>query len=673
MKDDNKPNLLIYILLTVVFVVLIASCGGGGGGGGGMSYASDSNMPKNGGDASGWGTGTETGSGGIGGSSIQEDNATLLLGQSAALSYQKVDIDLIVNGEHFAINNVTATTTTEVLPKIPIGATVSGTATIYLNGGTTRTALLEMTEIGIHNNLVFKVPYNYKCVDATSVTEITSGTYFSRDGIDLSSYTVSPIIGWKCQNDGSVHAGGYITGVRGDITLEPLFDTGVTYNITYVSPITSQSVLNDTYTSAASKTLPVLSESNLTFAGWYDNQSYNGQPVVTIPLGTTGDKTYYAKWTARVTFDSNGGVVSYGTDNVTYNSPVNAPPVPTRSNYNFGGWYTDSACTIAYNFTAPVMQDITLYAKWNVIPHSLSFDLVLLSATGGPSTTTFNQHEGCSLPSGTPTCSGLTFAGWYSDSSYTTAVISIPIGTNHDVTLYAKWTATVTFYKNDGTTTVHTTQNDIDYGGYATTPSNPSWTDHRFLGWYADSACTTEFDCTTQQIMQDTSVYAGWIVSFSGNGEKGVIHEMGKTNYDVELLDFNRPATQNCGAFTLTNSHSGTIMNVNLNILGTNSSTGWNHGGLKLTSGSNNQGGTINVVFTTTSTTGATLELGFKTDNSGDIQVENVTANFSVAAGCTVSDMKVGDTTYSDFSVFINAAINDKNSSRKASFKITRN
>lgn len=636
-----------------------------------LAFAPDNNMPNNGGDAGGWGTGTDTGGGGIGGSTIQEENATLLLGQSAALSYQKVDIDLVVNGEHFAINNVTATTTTEVLPNIPLGATVSGTATIYLINGTTRTALLEMTEIGIHNNLVFKVPYNYTCVDASSVAEITSGTYFSRDGIDLSSFTNHPVIGWKCQEDGSVHAGGYITGVRGDITLEPLFDTGVTYNITYVSPITSQSVPNDTYTSAASKTLPVLSESNLTFAGWYDNQSYNGQPVATIPLGTTGDKVYYAKWTAAVTFNGNGGVVSYGTDSVTYNSPVSTPPVPTRSNYNFGGWYTESACTTAYNFTAPVTQNITLYAKWNVIPHSLSFDLVLSSATGGPSTTTFNQHEGCSLPSGTPTCSGLTFAGWYSDSSYTTAVTSISIGTDHDVTLYAKWTATVTFYKNNGTNTVYTTQNDIDYGGYATAPSNPSWTDHRFLGWYADSACTTEFDCTTQQIMQDTSVYAGWIVSFSGSGEKGIRYESGKTNYDVELNDFQNDAPRNYASFSINNNTPSAVMNVNLIIIGTNKSVGDNHGGLKLTSGTGSLGGTINIVFTTTSS--GTLELGFKRAASHDIQVENVTANFAVDPNCTISDMKVGNTTYTDFNSFINDATTVTDSSIRASFTITRN
>lgn len=513
MKDDNKPKLFIYILLTVVFVVLIASCGGGGGGGGGgmVAFAPDNNMPNNGGDAGGWGTGTDTGGGGIGGSTIQEENATLLLGQSAALSYQKVDIDLVVNGEHFAINNVTATTTTEVLPNIPLGATVSGTATIYLIGGTTRTAVLEMTEIGIQNNLVFKVPYNYTCVDASSVAEITSGTYFSRDGIDLSSFTNHPVIGWKCQEDGSVHAGGYITGVRGDITLEPLFDTGVTYNITYVTPITSQSVLDDTYTSATSKTLPVLSESNLTFAGWYDNQSYNGQPVATIPLGTTGDKTFYAKWQARVTFNYNGGNgISPNYIDVPYNTPVQATDAPqtSKSNYSFGYWCTDYNCTAQYSFGVPVTQNITLYAKWNPIPYTVTYSVPSdIGVTVSPSQyTVVSGLDPLPTPS---TVSGLTFGGWYTDSSLNDnyKITKILPGESGDRTLYGKWTATVTFDGKGGQVSYN--QGTVIYNNTVHKPDNPTKTNYEFGGWYTDSACTSAYNFNSI-VTNSFTLYAKW-------------------------------------------------------------------------------------------------------------------------------------------------------------------
>lgn len=46
---------------------------------------------------------------------------------------------------------------------------------------------------------------------------------------------------------------------------------------------------------------------------------------------------------------------------------------PDNCSYTFGGWYTDSACTMAYNFSDPVTGDLILYAKWiahEVLPTS---------------------------------------------------------------------------------------------------------------------------------------------------------------------------------------------------------------------------------------------------------------------------------------------------------------
>ena len=37
---------------------------------------------------------------------------------------------------------------------------------------------------------------------------------------------------------------------------------------------------------------------------------------------------------------------------------------PQLKGYTFGGWYTDEACTQAYDFSTPVTADLTLYAKW---------------------------------------------------------------------------------------------------------------------------------------------------------------------------------------------------------------------------------------------------------------------------------------------------------------------
>ena len=46
------------------------------------------------------------------------------------------------------------------------------------------------------------------------------------------------------------------------------------------------------------------------------------------------------------------------------NGSVTKPADPTRDGYTFAGWYTDAACTKAYDFATAVTSDLTLYAKW---------------------------------------------------------------------------------------------------------------------------------------------------------------------------------------------------------------------------------------------------------------------------------------------------------------------
>lgn len=65
-----------------------------------------------------------------------------------------------------------------------------------------------------------------------------------------------------------------------------------------------------------------------------------------------------------VTFNSNGG--SDVPEQIRANAAATKPADPTRSGYDFGGWYTDEAFTTEYTFTESekVTQALTLYAKW---------------------------------------------------------------------------------------------------------------------------------------------------------------------------------------------------------------------------------------------------------------------------------------------------------------------
>lgn len=64
----------------------------------------------------------------------------------------------------------------------------------------------------------------------------------------------------------------------------------------------------------------------------------------------------------KVSFETGeGSKVDFQT---TADGKLVKPADPTRDGYTFSGWYTDEACTQAYDFIAPVTADLTLYAKW---------------------------------------------------------------------------------------------------------------------------------------------------------------------------------------------------------------------------------------------------------------------------------------------------------------------
>jgi uncharacterized repeat protein (TIGR02543 family) len=63
-----------------------------------------------------------------------------------------------------------------------------------------------------------------------------------------------------------------------------------------------------------------------------------------------------------VTFFSSGA--TYATQPVISGEKAVKPADPTRIGFIFGGWFTDSSLTTAYDFNNPVTADMTLYAKW---------------------------------------------------------------------------------------------------------------------------------------------------------------------------------------------------------------------------------------------------------------------------------------------------------------------
>ena len=75
--------------------------------------------------------------------------------------------------------------------------------------------------------------------------------------------------------------------------------------------------------------------------------------------------------TYTVTFDSNGGS-AVTAQSIEAGQKGTKPADPTKANYAFAGWYSDSGLTQAFDFNTPISTDITLYAKWNEIINSVT-------------------------------------------------------------------------------------------------------------------------------------------------------------------------------------------------------------------------------------------------------------------------------------------------------------
>ncbi len=113
-----------------------------------------------------------------------------------------------------------------------------------------------------------------------------------------------------------------------------------------------------------------------------------------------------------VTFDANGHGTAPEAQTVEAGKTAVKPADPTEAGWKFDGWFTDKACTAAYDFSAPVTADLTLYAKWtkdgelvnpftDVHESDYFYDAVLWAAnanpqvTAGTSPTTFSPNATC--------------------------------------------------------------------------------------------------------------------------------------------------------------------------------------------------------------------------------------------------------------------------------------
>ena len=148
----------------------------------------------------------------------------------------------------------------------------------------------------------------------------------------------------------------------------------------------------------------------------------------------------------------------------------------------------------------------------------------------------------------TPTRTGYTFAGWYTEESGDTKIdASTQVSIASDHTLYARWTAktyTVTFNANGGETP--TESKSVTYAAtYGDLPT-PTRTGYTFAGWYTAKSGGTKIEASsTVSITSEQTLYARWTaktytVTFDANG--GTVSTSSKSvTYDATYGDLPEP------------------------------------------------------------------------------------------------------------------------------------
>lgn len=193
---------------------------------------------------------------------------------------------------------------------------------------------------------------------------------------------------------------------------------------------------------------------------------------------------YYDKQEVTVTFDANGGTLTGETKTKTGpDGKLASLPTPTRSSYSFDGWYTQEAGGTEVTTDTVFKTDTTVYAHWTytggggggggTTRYTLTYE-----SNGGTSYSSTTHAYGTVVKlDKTPTRSGYTFDGWYSDSALKNKITSITMNSNK--TVYAGWTKT----------------------GSATTPDALNGEDHiAYISGYPDGTVRPEANITRGEV-----------------------------------------------------------------------------------------------------------------------------------------------------------------------------
>jgi uncharacterized repeat protein (TIGR02543 family) len=297
----------------------------------------------------------------------------------------------------------------------------------------------------------------------------------------------------------------------------------------------SLNTITVTYDTLPSTLSPLPIRPGYTFQGYYTTSSgfgiiyFNANGTAARLWDRDENTTLFAQWTAitySVTLDKQGGTGGTSTISATSGSATPSITVPSRTHYNFQGYYTGTggSGTKIYNSDGSAVSstwNITntiLYAYW--IPIEWTITYAMNGGTNNPSNPTSYNITTSPFGFSSPTRTGYTFSGW-------SPSFIVPGSVTGNITVTASWTAntyTVTLDHQGGTSSLNSVT--ATFGSPLPSLSQlPSRSGYIFNGYFAGVNGTTPQYYTSSgsgnqvwNIAGGGTIYAFWTVDTGGGG-----------------------------------------------------------------------------------------------------------------------------------------------------------
>jgi uncharacterized repeat protein (TIGR02543 family) len=437
----------------------------------------------------------------------------------------------------------------------------AGTGTAYLAGASTTMPVGGLTLYAKWTAITnYLLTYNANGGSGAPSPETRGAT----ETFNLSATTPTragyTFAGWDAAANGSgadYTAGGSFTMSGANVSIFAKW-TANTITVTYngntstsgTAPTTQSGAFGETVTASV---LGDLVKTGYTFNGWNTaaagtGTSYLAGSTITLPVSNV---VLYAQWSANsytISYNANGGTGVPTSHSAATDSTVTAKAIGsmTRTGYTFGGWHTTAAGTGGTDYTAGGTftmpgNNLTLFAKWTVIPINITYGLGTAGGTAVtgptlPATASVNfsdTHTVGSLSSETVTVSSqiYAFAGWTTGSNTYKPGNSITAGTTN-ITMTATWVQLfrVKYLPNGGTPTSSTEDSECPSGlcvdnqpitlDTSTVFSRVGYT---FSKWTSQAG--TDYDAGASRNVSATEYlfYAKWtantyVLSYNNNG-----------------------------------------------------------------------------------------------------------------------------------------------------------